>query len=218
MFAVTTLLLTAGHSLADTTFLLDIRGTGGIVSTAADFAVQDANVDLTEAVNVLTASNTSATANGITVGIGTGGIGDFHDPGDPFDDVAILDGYQFTFGVANRDIDISGLSSLTLGDFVTITLYGAGDSITESGVGRTSFVEESSGVELGQTSLSVPFVQHTFVADGSDTFNIDWGRIGTSGGAGFNGLSITAVSAIPEPSTSILGLVAGLGFLVRRRK
>ena len=213
-------MITGGVSLAQlpnaeaTTLLVDIQAGGGLTSTAADFKANDPNVDTGSSVNYLTAL-TSTVFGAFTVNP-TGGGGLFNTiNGAANDDIPIIDGYWWTFGgVGSRNLTVSGLSSISSGQTITVVLYGASDSDTTV----SSFLPTYDGSALEQKAAPLTgsrTVSYSFTSTGADTLSIAWGRTTGSGGAGLGGFSLTAV---PEPSTMSLAAIFALSASFRRRR
>ena len=204
------------------TVLADIQNaSGGIASTAADFAVGDSSVEAGTSVDLVTASGSSvALSGGMTIAMASGG-GPFNTNKGPTNDVAILDGYVFYFGGAEKIYTLSGLSSLPAGIDFRVTLWGAGDLNDVASAPTSAFTVTYNGVTSGPANTSanpgsaapLPYTGFTLTkVDGVDTLDIGFNSAG--GGAGFNGFSVTGV---PEPSTALLGLL-GFSFVLRRRR
>lgn len=227
------------------TLLVDFGGNdnGGILaSTAADFAGQDANVDLAANVNVFNADNNAGdpapivAVSGIDITAnvqllnGTSGFNANTGAGSGTNNVPILDGYAVLRGGDGARISVTGLDEIAAGAEVTLTVYALGDQTNQVGDvgltlaggaetliagGDTSATGTVSGDDpLGPVIGADSFRQTTFTkVDGVDSFEIRIDR--DSFFSAINGFSLTVV---PEPAS--LGLV-GLGALAicgRRRR
>ena len=135
------------------TLLVDFGGNdnGGILaSTAADFAGQDANVDLAANVNVFNADNNAGdpapivavsgidtTAN-VQLLNGTSGFNADTGAGSGTNNVPILDGYAVLRDGDGARISVTGLDEIAAGTEVTLTVYALGDQTNQVGeVGLT---------------------------------------------------------------------------------
>ncbi len=199
-----------------TTVLVDLQGVGGLISTSTNFWANDNNVDLSAPVNFITSPSAVTNLGPFTVTL-TGGGGTFNTiTGAANDDLPILDGYWWTFqGVGSRTLTMEGLASIPVGHNITVTFYGSSDNDTAV----TSFKPSYGVFDLGtQAAGGVPSSRttvFTFASTGADQLSVPWGKTAGSGGAGFNGFSLTTV--VPEPSAFALLGLGGLAWLAVRR-
>lgn len=126
----------------------------------------------------------------------------------------IVEGNLFDVG-ANLGITITGLSTLSAGQTLTLTAWGMGDSANQD----TAFTGTyGADIQSANTAFSgTPFVQFTFTSDGiTDTLVLN--AAPGSGGENRSHFSGVSLSVVPEPSsTALLGL-GGLALIMRRRK
>jgi len=203
------------------TLLVDLKQDQGnqIASTSTNFFANDANVDLSASVNNI------YTTGGHTLGVFTVTLqaadGFFNTGnGAANDNLPILDGYWYTFqGLGTgRLLTIDGLSSIAVGDHITLTLYGASDNDTAVSSFHPTYGVTDLGTQAAGGVPSSRTTAFTFASTGADTLSILWGKSAGSGGAGFNGFSLTT-TPVPEPSSAILLLLgAAIPVILRRRK
>ena len=215
-----------------TTLLVNLQGTQNRLNlpaaVAADYAANDAAVDLGATVNVKTTAPAN-TFGAFTVTSSGGGF--FASNKGSYRTTPILGSYNFnTSDTVPITLTIDGLATIPAGQMITLTLYGVGDSNAagggaspvdaeatpgSAGFTGTSFSTVYNGAAvLGSTDyVGIPFIQQTFVSDGVDNdIVISWTKLATGDTSGFNGFSLTSV---PGPSVALL---AGLGLfgLLRR--
>lgn len=186
-----------------TTLLVNfVRDNGAIDPvSAADFAVADANVDLTAPVNQLE-------SGGGTGLIGTGGATfDVIDTGGSdwttnkgvYEFEPILDSYLFQNG-GSRTVTVAGLDEITGGQTVTVTLFGVGDASNQ----ETEFTLNYNGATVGTAETDYggsyldTYVTFSFTKQvGVDQFEVEFQTAGNGSNTGaFNGFSVTTPSAV----------------------
>jgi len=192
------------------TLLLDFGDTGGLQATAADFAVNDSDIDTNEAVNFI-----SGVGEGATVAVANTGVtadvniidanGGFNSgAANQFGTDPILANYFFSSQNNDVIISLSGLDEIVQGTEVSIVVYAVGDQ-TDQVAPVILDVDDGQSFTSAATSVADPFVTFTFTAQADIdtlTFTADNGEAGNQFAA-INGISIT-FDPVPEPSTSLL--------------
>jgi len=137
----------------------------------------------------------------------------------PRDNLPILDGYLFASentappSLANPTVTLSGISGVTAGSAVTLTVYSIGD--VDDQIAPVTFSDGIQSFTSGSTSPSSPFVTFNFTASGSDTFQIFADNSANDSlFAAINGFSISVDPApvarkVDSPDSSTLRLVIG---------
>lgn len=221
----------SGAAHAD--LIVDFRGTRNQEnSTLADFQVADPNLDASTPVGVansqaanthnITGSTSADLLNSPLMAVVTENGGGFNPNNGAFAGTPILDGFSNQGGGASIDITVSSLEEIAPGSLVTLTVYSAGDNLSQ--FGQVDFNYNGSLTDIGTTdpANNVTFVQTTFTkVAGQDSINV----VANNGGANdfvvVNGLSLSVAPAtvpVPEPSSLVsLGLL-GLAIARRRRR
>jgi len=231
-FSIAAILFVSANLSADIVVNFNNQFGGG--ASLADFTVADPLLDATtpfffangiggftgfnQSVDGLTFTTTGTPANG---GFAANQPANAVNP--------ILGGNLFDTGADTLGISVSGLSSLTAGDVVTVVGFGIGDSIGQdvifdanfTGPAQSAATAFNDGSSPSAIAGSVPFQAFTFTADGL-TDNLTLVSTGTPDAAGnprshFNGFSLS-VTPVPEPTG--LAFVGGLmlaGAMRRKR-
>jgi len=122
--------------------------------------------------------------------------------------------------LANPTVTLSGISGVTAGSAVTLTVYSIGD--VDDQIAPVTFSDGIQSFTSGSTSPSSPFVTFNFTASDSDTFQIFADNSANDSlFAAINGFSISvepAPQSVPEPSSGSLIAAIFLGWMGRRRK
>jgi len=184
------------------TLLVDISANNNdsVNSTAAAFKAFDLAVDLDSDVNNI-ASDGAVT--------GTAGIaGDVDIRGSIFatsntslirNDVPIFDGYIFARDAVDPSVAVTGLTGLSAGDKVTLTVFSIGDN--DEQVAPVVLNVDGQTLTSPVTSVDLPAATFSFTA-ASDITEFDFFADNSEGGnafAGINGFSITKeISTAPS--------------------
>ncbi|SHI69316.1 PEP-CTERM protein-sorting domain-containing protein [Rubritalea squalenifaciens DSM 18772] len=117
------------------------------------------------------------------------------------------DGESITFSF---DTDVN-LVSVRFGSFISIGADNDVVTITPSGQSAITLTSTDTSAPTDDISLG-----NVFVAAGTDITITSTSAI--DGGFLFNEITIDTVSSVPEPSSTALIGLAGLGFIIRRRR
>ncbi|QBG48083.1 hypothetical protein EGM51_11995 [Verrucomicrobia bacterium S94] len=187
--------------------------------TAADYQVNDADVNGSAVVNLVSGGGdvTGGTVfavglSGITFSANTANWNDWNTSGGNFAETPILDSYIY---YTSTDIDvsryfrISGFEEIDPGQTVKLTIYGVGDGVDQESQLAITYNGVQSAIQTTDYDSGDVYKTFTFTkVDGVDSVDINWGTAnGTT--AALSGFSMTS---IPEPAT--LGLIASFGICV----
>lgn len=107
---------------------------------------------------------------------------------------------------------------------LTLFNYNGGSGFGSDGLTSTTFMASTGSPDANLSAITVSAQSATIVFPnavpdgGSITLGWRWLQGAGSGGNAHVGLTNLSITAIPEPSTALFGLVAALGFAVRRRR
>jgi len=198
-------------------------------ATAADFAINDSAINLTTSVVLAGVAGGTIVGDAIDLDIAfaSGSVSSNNafnfTAGDTsiFGTSPIIDSYVAIGGGNSVTLTISGIEEIPTGEDITLVVYSAGDQPTQTGSLTLTHGTFSQGPDV--TSFIAPSLDDTFISytfqkeDGVDEITILNDNAGGSPFTTINGFSLT--SAVPEPSSALLLMLAGgFGLLGRHRK
>ncbi|MEM7454121.1 MAG: hypothetical protein AAF456_07175 [Planctomycetota bacterium] len=156
----------------------------------------------------------------------TGSVGGFSAGSASWNDMAaISETYAFENGATDvNTLTVSGFST-NAGDILTLTVWGIGDNLSQDSritshysvaADQTAETLYNGGGPRNDSTGSIPWVQFSYVSDGTDSISFDWEQSDNGGTGAFNGFSLS-ITPIPEPAGGVICLAfAGAGFIRRR--